>query len=119
MRGRRVKSVEPFLWLLFSGGGVVAALFLPVLLLLFGVVYPLGWIGAPTYADLHGLVGNPLVRTVLSVVFMLSLFHWAHRFRFTVEHGLQIGRLDPVVSVLCYGAAVVGSVAAVVVLITS
>ena len=38
------------MWLLFSAGGVVAALVLPVLLVLFGVAIPLGWVAAPDYA---------------------------------------------------------------------
>jgi fumarate reductase subunit D len=84
--------------------------------LLFGVVYPLGWIGPPSYSALHALAAHPLTRLVLFGVFTLSLFHWAHRFRFTVLHALQIGRLDRAVSVFCYGGALVGSLAAVVVL---
>jgi fumarate reductase subunit D len=112
----RTRPIEAFLWLLFSSGGMVAALFLPVLVLLFGVVYPLGWIGPPTYPALHALVAHPLTRLVLFSVFTLSLFHWAHRFRFTMLHALQIGRLDRVVSVFCYGGALVGSLAVVVVL---
>ena len=35
--------LEPLLWILFSAGGVVAALVIPVLLLLFGLVFPLGF----------------------------------------------------------------------------
>ena len=38
---------EPYVWLLFSGGGMVAALVLPALLILLGVVVPLGLLGAP------------------------------------------------------------------------
>ena len=36
------RSAEPFLWLLFSAGGMAAALVLPVLLLMFGLAFPLG-----------------------------------------------------------------------------
>jgi fumarate reductase subunit D len=108
--------MEPFLWLLFSAGGVLAALFLPVVVLLFGVVYPLGGIGPPTYPGLHSLAAHALTRVVILGVCVLSLFHWAHRFRFTILHGLQIARLDRVVSVFCYGGALVGSLAALVVL---
>ena len=36
-------TIEPLLWLLFSAGGVLAALLIPVLLLLFGLVFPAGW----------------------------------------------------------------------------
>jgi fumarate reductase subunit D len=36
------RSPEPFAWLLFSVYGVVAALVAPVLLVLFGLAFPLG-----------------------------------------------------------------------------
>ncbi len=52
-------SPEPFVWLLFSAGGVVAALVLPVLLVLFGVAIPLGWVDAPDQGT-GSLSRNPL-----------------------------------------------------------
>ncbi len=42
------RPIEPFLWLLFSAGGVLAALFIPVLVFLFGVAVPLEWISPLT-----------------------------------------------------------------------
>ena len=108
---RSQRTAEPFLWLLFSAGGTVAALTLPVLLLLFGVLFPLGL--PSDHAHLLAVVHNPLGALVFFVICMLSLFHWAHRFRFTLEHGLKLGRFDRVIAVCCYGGAVVGSVAAV------
>ena len=45
----------------------------------------------------------------------LALFHGAHRFRYTLYDGLQIKK-KRTVAVLCYGAAIVGSVAALAVL---
>ena len=48
-------------------------------------------------------------------LFVLMLVHSAHRFRYTLYDGLQIKK-KRTVAVLCYGAAVVGSVAAVAVL---
>jgi fumarate reductase subunit D len=36
------RPAEPFAWLAFSAGGVVAALFVPILLFLFGLAFPLG-----------------------------------------------------------------------------
>jgi succinate dehydrogenase subunit D len=113
---RRTRPIEPFLWLLFSAGGVVAALFLPIVVLLFGVLYPMGGIGPPTYSGLHELVAHPVTRVVIFGVCVLSLIHSAHRFRFTVLHGLQINRQDRLVSVFCYGGALVGSLAALVVI---
>jgi len=42
---------------------------------------------------------------VLSIV--LSLFHAAHRFRFTLYDGLQIKHLNEMIGVFCYGGAIV------------
>ena len=38
------RRIEPLVWLTFSGGGVTAAMFLPVLAFLFALAFPLGWI---------------------------------------------------------------------------
>ena len=105
-------TAEPFVWLLFSAGGVVAALVLPVLVVLFGVVIPLGWVTAPGYAHMLATLGNPLVQLGLLVVCALALVHAAHRLRFTVEHALQLRRYDRIIATVCYGGALAGTVAA-------
>jgi fumarate reductase subunit D len=112
------RSPEPFLWLLFTAGGMAAAFVLPVLLFLFGVALPLGLLDAPDHAHLQAVVRNPLTKLVLFGVSALALFHWAHRFRFALEHGLQLGRFDRVIAVCCYGTAVLGSAVAGWVLLT-
>jgi fumarate reductase subunit D len=96
---------------------VVAAVFLPILILLFGLAVPLGWL-VPSYAHLRAVAGNPVTFVVLLGLFVLMLVHSAHRFRYTLYDGLQIKRRRTV-AVLCYGAAVVGSVAAVLVLVSA
>lgn len=106
------RSNEPFLWLLFSAGGVVAAMLLPIHLLLFGLAFPLGWIREPSYDSLLGLVRHPITRIYLLVLCSLPLFHWAHRFRFTLYDGLQIKHLNEVINTLCYGGAVLGTTVA-------
>jgi len=103
------RSNEPFLWALFSAGGVVAALLIPVLLFLYGLAFPLGWLEAPSYQSTLVLVRHPLTRLVLFVLCSLPLFHWAHRFRFTLYDGLQIKHLNEVINVLCYGGAIIGT----------
>ncbi|MET7329111.1 fumarate reductase subunit FrdD [Nonomuraea sp. NPDC005650] len=106
------RTLEPYLWLLFSGGGVVAALVLPVLVLLFGVLMPLGVVDWPSAEHLGALLGHVLVRLALLGVAVLCLFHAAHRIRFTSEEVLGIARFDLVIAVICYGGAVAGGIAA-------
>ena len=106
------KTMEPLLWLLFSAGGVLAALFLPILLLLFGLAFPLEWLAPPSHGHLLAVLGHPLMRVLLFLLCMLGLFHWAHRFRYTLYDGLQIKHLNELINLLCYGGAIAGSVAA-------
>lgn len=108
--------IEPFLWTLFSGGGVVAAFVAPVLLFLLFLAFPLGLLHAPSYDALHSLIAMPLVRLFLFVVCSVPLFHWAHRFRYTLYDGLQIKHLNEFIDVLCYGGAVLGTLLAAVLL---
>jgi fumarate reductase subunit D len=111
------KTIEPGLWLMFSAGGVMAALFLPVLLLLFGLLIPLHG-AAPSAEYLRAVIAHPISKVVLFIVCLLALFHAAHRFRFTLYDGLQIKHLNELIALLCYGGALAGSVAAGYVLFT-
>ena len=111
------RHIEPIMWLLFSGGGVIAAVFLPVLVVLFGLAIPLGWVSVD-YNHLHAVVTYWLTRLVVLGLVVLMLFHWAHRFRYTLQDGLQLKRLETPIGVLCYGAALVGSIAALVIVST-
>jgi fumarate reductase subunit D len=112
------RSAEPLLWMMFSAGGVVAALVLPMLLFLFGVAFPLGWLAPPPVERLAAVIAHPLTRLALVVVCIVSLFHAAHRFRYTLYDGLQIKHLNEVIAILCYGSAIVGSLASVYLLAT-
>jgi fumarate reductase subunit D len=111
------RRVEPLVWLMFSGGGVLTAVFLPVLVLLFGLAFPLGWISPPDYEHLHAVVSNPLTRLILLGLFVLALVHSAHRFRYTLHDGLQL-KAERTIAMLCYGTAAAGSAAAAVLLAT-
>jgi len=103
------RRITPFLWLLFSAGGTVAALLFPVHLFLTGLAFPLGWLEAPRYESLYGLLRHPLTRLYLFVLISLPLFHWAHRFRYTLYDGLQLKHLTELIAVLCYGTALAGT----------
>src|SRR4029453_14886913 len=101
------RPVEPLLWLLFSGGGVAAALFAPGLLFLLGLALPLGGIAPPSHAEGVALARNPFTRLVVFGVCVLSLAHWAHRFRYTLYDGLQ---LKPnFINLACYVGPLLGS----------
>ena len=67
---------EPLLWMLFSAGGVLSGMLMPILVLLFGVAFPLGWLTAPSHGQMLVVIGNPLTRLALFGLCMLSLFHW-------------------------------------------
>ncbi|HUQ92034.1 MAG TPA: fumarate reductase subunit FrdD [Bryobacteraceae bacterium] len=106
------RSNEPFLWMLFSAGGVVSALLMPIHLLLFGLAFPLGWLDAPSHERLLDLLRHPLTRIYLLIFCALPLFHWAHRFRFTLYDGLQIKHLNELINIFCYGGATLGTAVA-------
>lgn len=108
------KNNDPFWWTLFGAGGTLSAFFIPVHVTLMGIAIPLGWFAAPDYNSLVELVRHPLSRIYLSALISLSLFHWAHRFRFTLYDGLQLKHLEQYIVVLCYGSAIVGTVIGVV-----
>jgi fumarate reductase subunit D len=111
------KSNEPIWWSLFSVGGVVAALLVPVLILITGIAWPLGLLpgDALQFAKMQAVLSHPLTRVFCFVLVSLPLFHWAHRFRFTlVDLGLK--SIHTLIAVLCYGAAIAGTIAAAVIL---
>jgi fumarate reductase subunit D len=100
---------------MFSAGGVLAAVFLPIIALLFGLAFPLGWVSRPSHEHLRAVLSNPLTLVVLLGMFVLLLVHSAHRFRYTLYDGLQI-KMKRTIAVACYGLAAIGSVAAIAVL---
>jgi len=102
----------PLLWTLFSAGGTLAALLFPVHIFLVGLAFPLGWLDPPGYEGMLKLASPPLARLYLFSLISLPLFHWAHRFRYTLYDGLSLKHLAPVIVVVCYGGALVGSLAA-------
>jgi fumarate reductase subunit D len=106
------RPIEPLLWLLFSAGGVVAALVIPVHLLLFGLVFPVAGGAAPSHEYLLTLLRHPATRLYLFIFCTLPLFHAAHRFRYTLYDGLQIKHLNELINLFCYGGAIAGTVAA-------
>lgn len=98
------KNIEPLWWGLFSAGGVVAAFLVPVHIFIFGFAVPLGWI-----PDAGELFHHWLVKIYLFVLIALPLYHWAHRFNFTVND-MRLGVPRGPLALFCYGGAIVGTV---------
>lgn len=94
----------------------MAAVFLPVLVLLFAIAIPLGWVPEPSRDRVLAVAGNPLAALVLLGVCALALFHWAQRFRYTLFDGLKLKAQEGAINVTVYTLAVAGGIAAVVVL---
>ena len=108
------KSNEPVFWVLFGAGGVVAAFVVPSLVVLTGIAVPLA--GALEYERVLALVSHPVAKLFLLALISLPLFHWAHRFRFTVvDLGLRTSKRG--IAVACYGSALVGSILSAVILV--
>lgn len=106
------RSLQPFQWLLFGAGGMVAALFTPILFLLFGVIFPLGLVAPPDHERLLTVLHHPLIRVVLLGVCVFALFHCTHRFHYVLRDGLRLKHPNQVINVICYTGAITGSIMA-------
>jgi len=111
------KSPKAIWWSLFAGGGMAAALALPALIIITGIIIPFGLeANEPMNFDrIHAAASHWLIKAIFFLLIALSFFHCANRFRYTLaDVGLRsVGGL---LSFLFYGGAIVGSVIAAVVL---
>lgn len=110
-RLRRLLHPEPIFWALFSAGGFVAALLVPVHVAILGLAFAAGWLPDDdlSYERVLHLAQLPLVKLYLWALVALPLYHWAHRFRFAIYHQFGIVRWKRLVAVGCYGTAIVGT----------
>ena len=97
---------------------MLAALVLPALVALLWLAIPLGWVHVPAHPELVAKVQPLLIRLCLFVLVSFSLFHWGHRFRYTLYDGLQLEHLYGLIAFVCYGGATVLTVLAAYVLWT-
>jgi fumarate reductase subunit D len=96
------RSNKPILWLPFAAGGLVAALITPVLILITGVLVPLGFLHL-RYETIAAFAHNPIGKLILFGAVALPAWHAAHRLRMTA-HDLGLGG-GIVVKAACYGTA--------------
>jgi fumarate reductase subunit D len=109
------RSNKPILWLPFAAGGLVAALIIPVLILVTGILMPLGILPLP-YEKMAAFAHNPIGKLILVGAVALPAWHAAHRLRMTA-HDLGLGG-GAAVQTVCYGSAGVLILTAAAVLLT-
>ena len=105
------KSNEPIWWSLFSAGGMIAAMVFPILIIITGILIPFGLAGDDplNFEKIHSAVSHPFIKLILFVIISLPLFHWAHRVKFTlVDIGMKFA--STLISILCYGGAITGTI---------
>ena len=61
------KSAEAFWWSLFSAGGMVVALLVPIHVVLTGIAVPLGWVSAEAFWTSDARFGLPSAHQALPV----------------------------------------------------
>ncbi len=108
-------------WFLFAQGGVIAAILIPVHVLVQGILGPLGIVPVVDrhYDTWVRVLSNPLVKLYLLVLIVLPFFHFAHRLRYLlVDFGVPAAKSVPA-QVVFYGGAVVVAVVTIWVLLTA
>jgi len=100
------RSNEPIFWSLFGGGGMLSALVGPVLILVTGILVPLGLLlpnETMSYARILALAQNPVGKMALLAVISLFMFHGCHRLLHSLhDFGIRTGTGA---KVAFYGAA--------------
>jgi fumarate reductase subunit D len=117
---RRPALSHLFWWFLFSQGGVITALLLPVHVLVQGILGPLGVPAVDRHYDTWvSVLSNPLVKLYLLVLFAFAFFHFAHRLRyFFVDIGVHAAKTVPA-QVIFYGGAIAVVLVTIWVLLTT
>ena len=109
-----------FWWFMFANGGGLAALVLPVHILVQGILGPIGIPVVDRHYDTWvSILGNPIVKLYLLVLIALPFFHFAHRLRYLlVDFGVHAAKSVPA-QVVFYGGAVAVTLVTIWVLLTT
>ena len=110
-----------FWWFMFANGGGLAALVLPVHILVQGILGPLQIVPVVNrhYDTWIRILGNPIVKLYLLALISLSFFHFAHRLRYLlVDLGVPAAKSIPA-QVIFYGGAVAVTLATIWILLTT
>ena len=115
---RRPALAHLFWWFMFAQGGVIAAMLLPVHIVLNGILGPLGIVRVVTPSDTR-IMSNPIVKLYLLVLIAVPFFHFAHRLRYLlVDLGVPAAKGVPA-QIAFYGGAVLVTLITIWVLLTT
>ncbi len=111
----RTRSNAPIFWGLFGAGGMLSALFVPAMILITGILVPLGILlpaNAMSYQKMLGFAHNFIGKGFIFAIVSLSLWFAVHRVYHSLhEFGIHAG---VGAKLLCYGTAMVVTVIAAV-----
>jgi fumarate reductase subunit D len=117
----RVAYAHLAYWFLFAQGGIIAAILVPVHVLVQGILGPLGIVPVVDrhYDTWINILGNPIVKLYLLVLIAVPFYHFAHRIRYLlVDLGVPAAKSLPA-QVLFYGGAVAVTGVTIYVLLTT
>ena len=107
------RSNKPVFWSLFGAGGMLSALTGPALVLVVGLLIPLGIGFSPdalSYERTLAFAHHPLGKIFLLAVVTLFLFHGSHRaYHCLHDFGVHV---TPAMKAAFHGFAALGSIAA-------
>jgi fumarate reductase subunit D len=108
-------------WFMFAQGGVLAAILIPVHILVQGILGPLGIVPVVDrhYDTWISILGNPIVKLYLLVLIAFPFYHFAHRLRYLlVDLGVPAAK-SIAGQVIFYGGAVLVTLVTIYVLLTT
>ena len=118
MKSGLKRSNAPIFWSLFGAGGMLSALFGPMLVVITGIAVPLGFMlpaDAMSYPKMLAFAQNFIGKGFILAVIALFLWFAAHRiFHSLHEVGIHAG---VGAKLICYGSAFVATIISAVVLL--
>ena len=105
------RSHEPIFWGLFGAGGMLTAFVTPVMILVTGILIPLGLMNSEqfSYDKVNSFANTWYGAIIILILVALPLWHTLHRI-FHGLHDIGINRGRDWQQVICYGFAFAVSV---------
>ena len=112
-------KIKPFLWLLFSAGGTIAAFFLPVFLAILTVDLPQHLLSSQfwAYPSIKDLLTNSwALKFCVFSFFVLIFWHSMHRLFLTAIDLFHVNKCPQSLTILFYGFTLLTTVYTLIVL---